>query len=351
MKKPLVVIADKEQEYIFPLVLKLFHIWKADIELEIITDSEYYERFFEKDMIVDLLIVDEKLYRLKNIGYMAVNTLVLTEESKIASDEKQNNISYFYRFSPLQVLTNAIAARLDADSDAKNEEEQQTEALLVTAASGGVGKTLTAIALTRSLNAIGKKTLYVDAEWLQHFEEYLSVNIKSSQKIDVELASGNGKNYENLKKYICFEDGIFYLRPCMGSLLAINKTLQVFLNFLEGVLASKEFRYVVVDSDSSFDHYKAQLMGMCRKVLVVATAQEMVRKKTEQFLANTNYQADNWHIVLNLADRKKSVPEIGVYGRDISYSAVIETVDGDTHLMPQKIAKQTDMKLLTYLLV
>lgn len=64
MDKPRVVIADTDENYIQSIELKFIEDFFDKVQLEIITDQEYFERLFMTPQSADILIVSEDLYEI-----------------------------------------------------------------------------------------------------------------------------------------------------------------------------------------------------------------------------------------------------------------------------------------------
>ena len=62
MAKPRIIIADTDISYIIPLQLKFVEDFFEKVELEIITDEQYYDTLFSTPQRADILIVSEELY-------------------------------------------------------------------------------------------------------------------------------------------------------------------------------------------------------------------------------------------------------------------------------------------------
>ena len=62
MSKPRIIIADTDISYIIPLQQKFIEEYFEKIDLEIISEQNYYELFFASPQKIDMLIVSEELY-------------------------------------------------------------------------------------------------------------------------------------------------------------------------------------------------------------------------------------------------------------------------------------------------
>ena len=62
MSKPLIIIADTDELYLTNLERKFLEEFDDQIDLEIISDADYFEKRFETPLSVEILVVSEKLY-------------------------------------------------------------------------------------------------------------------------------------------------------------------------------------------------------------------------------------------------------------------------------------------------
>ena len=80
MAKPRIIIADTNVNYILSLQLKFAKDFFEKIDLEIITDEEYFESLFSTPQRVDILIVSEELYTLQLQRHNIAHIFVMTEQ-------------------------------------------------------------------------------------------------------------------------------------------------------------------------------------------------------------------------------------------------------------------------------
>ena len=62
MKKPRIIIADTDHEYTLTLQLKFAQEYFEVVEIEIITDRNYFEQLFRTPQSAEILIVSDDLY-------------------------------------------------------------------------------------------------------------------------------------------------------------------------------------------------------------------------------------------------------------------------------------------------
>ena len=76
MSRPRVIIADEDRGYIIPLQLKFVKEYFNQIDLEIITDRQYFLELFSTPQKAEILILSDELYdsslQKHNIGYIFV---------------------------------------------------------------------------------------------------------------------------------------------------------------------------------------------------------------------------------------------------------------------------------------
>ena len=85
MASPKIIIADNDINYIAPIQLKFIEEFFDKIQLEVITDKNYYDEYFSHPRNVDILIVSEDYYdssvKKHNIAHVFVMTEELEEEN------------------------------------------------------------------------------------------------------------------------------------------------------------------------------------------------------------------------------------------------------------------------------
>ena len=80
MAKPRIIIADTDISYVIPLQLKVVEDFFEKVDLEIITDKEYFETLFSTPQRVDILIVSEDLYSKAIKSHKFGKTFVINEQ-------------------------------------------------------------------------------------------------------------------------------------------------------------------------------------------------------------------------------------------------------------------------------
>jgi signal recognition particle GTPase len=169
MDKPRVVIADTDENYIQSIELKFIEDFFDKVQLEIITDQEYFERLFMTPQSADILIVSEDLYEISLQKHNIKNIFVMTEQHEEDQTEELN-ITKIFKYSSIKGIFNEILGQSAKDLKLAEEARTEPQIVVVTSAAGGVGKTTVAMGMCACLSQNYKKVLYINASNLQFFQ-------------------------------------------------------------------------------------------------------------------------------------------------------------------------------------
>lgn len=107
MSKARIIIADTDEKYIIPLQIKFIADYFDKVDLEIITDENYFEELFSTPQKVDILVVSENLYNINLQRHNISHTFILTEQS----DKEQMvdlAIIYLFKYTSINDIYNKI---------------------------------------------------------------------------------------------------------------------------------------------------------------------------------------------------------------------------------------------------
>ena len=103
MSKPLIIIADTDELYLTNLERKFLEEFDDQIDLEIISDADYFEKRFESPLSVEILVVSEKLYSSSLQKHNISNVCVLVEEHDNGSTEDLS-VNKVYKYLGIREL-------------------------------------------------------------------------------------------------------------------------------------------------------------------------------------------------------------------------------------------------------
>jgi len=158
MKKPFVVLADLDANYLIPLEDKLTEELYDQIELEIITDKQYFDIFFSTPRKIDTLIICSGLFSQDLFRHNITDFFVLTEDP--SDTQSTDNVTRIFKYSSTKEIFNQV---LYKNKEMLNVQfsHKETQVIVVTSGIGGSGKTTLSLALSESLARNHKRVLYL----------------------------------------------------------------------------------------------------------------------------------------------------------------------------------------------
>lgn len=110
MAKPRIIIADTDISYIIPLQLKFVEDFFEKVELEIITEEDYFETLFSTPQRADILIVSEELYSQAMQRHNISHIFVMNEQY----EEEQTadlNVNHIFKYTSIKEIFNEITGK------------------------------------------------------------------------------------------------------------------------------------------------------------------------------------------------------------------------------------------------
>jgi len=265
MGKPRVILADRDENYISPLLMKFIEELQDGIELEVITDEQYFNELFAKPQSAGILIISEDLYDRNILKHDIRNIFILTEEQ--TEDQDLGVVKKIFKYSSLKEIFSKIMA---ASSQLKidNVKPKDTSVILVYSASGGTGKTTIALGISMCMAQNFKRVLYVSADRLSTFQYYLEDRTPLPQNVYAGIAQGRSNMYYSIKPFIRNER-FDYIPPFGASLSSLNVDYGFYENVIRAAAESKDYDVIVVDTDQVLDAAKSKLVALSEKVLIV----------------------------------------------------------------------------------
>lgn len=337
MAKPLFVLADTNLEYIAPLEAKLLETFRDGIELEVMDDPAYMERFASNARRIDVLIVADRLYN----AFLRQNDIGIVY--KLAEEESDENLQgssvrVIYKYAHIQKVFGEIEYGARPFVQTKRVQVQKTKIVLVYSASGGVGKTTIALGLSANLAGNHKRVLYLDAENIQDFGYYLQDKDSLAASANSVLGGAGVDLYNGIKPYIKSE-GFDYLPPLRMAASAMGIDCSTYAQMAKEFQKHVDYDYIIIDTDSVFDSNKDEMMQMADKIILVTSTTAAARYKTE--LLMNNLAAVDSGRFLTVCSR-------GGDGVAMGSDAVVGNMVGPITLAVMQ--KNRDMEKLSYLI-
>lgn len=238
------------------------------MQLEIITDQEYFERLFMTPQSADILIVSEDLYEISLQKHNIKNIFVMTEQHEEDQTEELN-ITKIFKYSSIKGIFNEILGQSAKDLKLAEEARTEPQIVVVTSAAGGVGKTTVAMGMCACLSQNYKKVLYINASNLQFFQYMMKDSTPiSDMEVYAQLNTLEQCSYESIK-HVIRKEVFSYLPPFKVALMSLGIEYDVYEKIAVMARDSRDYDFIVVDTDSCFNLELSRLFDTADKVIVV----------------------------------------------------------------------------------
>lgn len=305
MAKPRILIADTDVDYIIPLQLKFVEDFFEKVDLEIITDETYFNELFSTPQQIDILIISEALYTRSLLRHNITHVFLMTEnqEEDVTS---ALNVNCIFKYTSIKEIFNEIIGKSEKLFDVKRSRKKETEIILLYSANGGVGKTTVAMGVSACLTQNYKRVLYINANHLQTFQRLLiNQTTISSTEIYEKLTNKNENAYEAIKHMIRKEQ-FRYVPPFKAALMSVGLDYSVYERIAIDAKQSKDFDYIIIDTDTVFDEEKAKLLNVADKVLIITEQTDASVYATNVLVSNINgMNNDKYLFICNNYNKEK----------------------------------------------
>lgn len=351
MVKPRVIIADTDINYIIPLQLKFVEDFFEAVDLEVVTDSAYFDTLFSTPQKVDILIVSEELYSQAMQRHNIAHIFVMSEQYE---DDQTADlyITHIFKYSSIKEIFNEITGK-SADVLNIKPENKQTQVVIFFSADGGAGKTTAALGVSASLTKNHKKVLYINASRLQVFQHMLeNDSAVSAADVYAKLASADENIYAEIK-HVIRKEQFSYLPPFKAALMSLGLHFSVFIKIITAAKKSGDYDVIVVDADVTFDEAKAALLNIADKVVVLMRQTYSSVAATNILVSNINgANSEKYIFVCNDFDESRDnaliSPKVTL---KFSVSEYIDHFPHYENMRPADIAKQNSIQRTAFLLI
>lgn len=352
MSKPRIIIADTDVNYIVPLQSKLIKEFFERVDLEIISDEEYFEELFLSPQKVDVLIVADVLYSSLLHKHNISNIFVMVEQYE---EEDTEDLSVFklFKYTSINEIFNEIVGKSVLSLINNVHETKETQIVLVTSASGGVGKTTVAMGISACLTKNYKRVLYINADRLQRFH-YMFEEASVIMESDVykKLANPSDNIYSEIK-HIINKEVFQYVPPFKAALMSLGLDYSIYHKLIVSAKKSGDYDFIIVDGDVTFDEEKAVLMESADKIIVV-TDQSLSSIISTNLLA-VNVNGINSEKYIFVCNNFIKSDDNNLISDDISLkfnvSNYIEHLDCCEKLKVEDLTKEISIQKVAYLLI
>lgn len=352
MAKPRIIIADTDISYIIPLQLKFVEDFFEKVDLEIVTDNEYFETLFSTPQRADILIVSEELYSQAMQRHNISHIFVMNEQY----EEEQTadlNVNHIFKYTSIKEIFNEITGKSADVLKIEKNGKQETQVVLFYSASGGTGKTTAAMGVSASLTKNYKRVLYINAARLQVFQHMLE-NHSAITAADVyaKLAAATDNVYSDIK-HVIRKELFSYLPPFKAALMSLGLSYSVYEKIIISAKKSGDYDFIIVDADVTFDEDKAALLNLADKVVVVLNQSLASVLATNILVSNINgANADKYVFICNDFDKEKDnaliSPNVSV---KFAVGEYIENFRHYVNMKPEDFSKESSIQRAAFLII
>ena len=302
MRKPRIIIADEDSNYIVPLQYKIVTEYFDRVDLCIITDRSYYDDFFSKPQNAEILIISDALYDSSIQRHNIQNIFVMMDQID-EGGTGELNVTRLYKYTSVKEIFNEIVGN-SAGFFTEEERKKETEIVTVTAASGSVGKTTIAMSIAACLARNYKRVLYINASNMQNFQMLLDdPSVITAHDVYAKLINPDMRGFATVKPVIRNEE-FNYLPAFKASMISLGLNKSVYTSIAQSVKESREYDYIIVDAENTLDECKTDLLNISDTVIVVIDQSLNVVRATNMFLSNLNGgNSDKYLFVCNRFDK------------------------------------------------
>lgn len=305
MKKPRIIIADTDLNYIIPLQLKFVEAFFDNVDLEIITERSFFEELLSAPQKAEVLIVSEDLYEPSINRHNIDNVFVMMEQLKEEQTDELN-ITRLFKYTSVKEIFNEIVGKSSESLQISSNAKSEPQIILVYSACGGVGKTVISLGISACLTKSYKKVLYINASGLQAFQHRLNNDTAiSTNDVYAKLANPSDSIYQDIK-HVIRKENFFYLPPFKAALMSLGIPFSVYEKIAKSAKESFDYDYIVIDAEPSFNEDTASLLSTADKVLIITEQTYSSVFATNILVSNINgSNSDKYMFICNKFDKSK----------------------------------------------
>lgn len=346
MGKPIIMLADPDEEYLGALEVRFYAEYGDSIEIHMITEQDFFNQYFREPHRVDVMLVGEQFYHAELLQWKIPCVMVLSDQSEQAGQDA-NGIWHIWKYSSEDESFSAILQFSQPLLTEAVKPKTWAKLVSVYSAAGGCGKTTLALSLSAALVEEGKRVLYVDAERLNHFQDYLAGALPLSAEADSLL--GRPDSYPQLREQLG-NAGFAYLPPLPFNLMQMKLDFSVYSGFVDSARRSGDFDFIIVDMDTVFDNHKGYLLSISDQILLLTDWRAASLKATERMYRNM----DPWmrEKVFGIAANSRADAESALEAENLEFPLKewIPWLEGLENGTPSEWGGRSELKRLTRLL-
>lgn len=298
----LVVCLD--EKYLKSIEYRLAEALADKVDISYISDYKCLKVYNAQPKDIDILLIEEKLYKEVISRQNCKNVYLLVEDENIADrQEKAGNQSIVYKYSSIRVIIDKIDSRLLQNRE--NTTNMNTQIISVYSPTGGCGKTTVSVGLANQLGMKGYKVLYLSTEALQDYQMLLEEREYMPEQAGYQCGMQAERAAEEMLKHV--KKSEFEYFPAWKRMLpAYGINIGHLLNIATYIQKKNIYDYIVVELSCEIQEAKLNFLYQSDRVVLVTKQDKKAVEKLKQFMANIVEWKGLGVIVCNFYDRTQA---------------------------------------------
>lgn len=353
MGKYTLVMAIKDENYLFPLELALAEKVGENVDIEVISNPDYFETFFSYPRSIDLMIIDDFFekadFKRHNIKKVFLLTEEVPDDDEPQAQRRITDTQQFARVFKYLTLSVLVSSIVPPEWGGANKLNAGTQIIAVISPEGGAGCSTVALGVAACLKQSLKRTLYIDTESLQSFHQHLSNCKEMTLDSCAKLRSPSPRIYQDIKAELQHEH-FSYLPALPASRYALGITGAAYLQFVKAAQASGDFDMIVLDVGDELTPETIPLLDAASRILIVFRQGNDSAFKMRILMHNINCgDKDKFHFVCNRYQRNVLNAFVSEeFGNTIKIDEYIEEFPLESAFDIKTLAKNEGLQKVAY---
>ena len=280
-KKPKIILADTDGGYLSKLIYKFLTELRDNVDLVVITDTEYFRQYFEKPQMAELALIDKVLFSERILRHSINRLYILSDEE----EEKISGIPVVDKYRSVDQIFSVVSTeKINQIEIAK----KGTAVITFYSEIGGSGKTLLSMGLAALLSANRRRVLFISSESSQGFRYFISGQKENvSNETMRQVVRAGDQKYEILRNEVKISSYHFeYLPPIISSLSSWGLDETIYAGIVAKAKKSGQYNYIIIDIERGYSETKSLIMQQSEIVFLVDMQDELSQMKSEIFCHN-----------------------------------------------------------------
>jgi len=309
MGKLRILLVDQDEAYLMPLERMLIEKLGEQLELMVITDSDYLIQFFQEPRQLDLLIIHEELYNGDFQKHSIRNIFFLSEEESGAEATEELHKVKLYKYTSVTDLYRKIIGKAKLELSDAAGRDHGLRVIAVYSPIGGSGKTTVAMGLSQALANNGKQVLFMGTDSLQTFGMFLGEPIFFSSKVEKQMTARSSYIYSELRQSIIHQG--FDLLPAFPKVQpSFGIEAEHYTSLIGHIKEAGEYQFLILDLATDFSKMTMSLLGLSDNIVLLLASGKHATHKMERLLDNMDCSDENkFTCICNKTKKDHVLPE------------------------------------------